>query len=413
MSEVPPPPGFPAAEFPAAGFPAADARATGFPAAGPAAEPVGDPAAGSPLAGGPGVSVRGPGGAGRGPGRRRRTRWRAAFFALAGVAVVAGVAWALLGNRVLVVRSVTVTGTHLLSPALVAAVADVPLGTPLMSVDAGAVTRRVEAIQQVASATVTEDWPDHVVIAVTERVPVMAVRMAAGGYDLVDKDGVIVRTAPAKPAALPLFATPLAGDALRGNPAVSAVTGVLAQLQPWLANQVTRVSAAAVPAGPEQVTLGLRDGKTIQWGSPGDAAQKNRELTILQGSSAREIDVSAPGTVVTKLPPGGMIPPGTPQVTGESLPRCPLAGAEPRDGTLRRRVRHWWLLFLSAFRGIAFLGSPERGESLLEGMGEASVIPVAARSPGRARDGGWGAGCVCGGCRQRTASDDTRHWPRG
>lgn len=276
MSEVPPP---------------------GFPSAGPAAEPADDTPAGAPLAGRPG-------GTGRGAGRRRRTRWRAAFFALAGVAVVAGIAWALLGNRLLVVRSVTVTGTHLLPPALVVAAADVPLGTPLLSVDSGAATRRVEAIRQVASATVTEDWPDHVVIAVTERVPVMAVRMAGGSYDLVDKDGVIVRTASARPAALPLFATPLAGGALRGNPAVSAVTVVLAQLQPWLAKQVTQVSAAPAegsgPAGPEQVTLGLRDGKTIQWGSPGGAAQKNRELAILQGSSARDIDVSAPGTVVTR-----------------------------------------------------------------------------------------------------------------
>jgi cell division protein FtsQ len=236
--------------------------------------------------------------------RRRRTRWRAAFLALAGVAVVTGVAWALLGDRLFVVRSVSVTGTHLLSPAQVVAAAGVPLGTPLMSVDAGTVTRRVEALRDVASATVTEDWPDHLAIAVTERVPVMAVRMAGGGYDLVDKDGVIVRSARAKPAALALFASALPGGALRGDPSVTAVTEVLAELQPALAKQVTQVSAAPAegsgPAGPEQVTLGLRDGQTIQWGSPGGAAQKNRELAILQGNKARVIDVSAPGTVVTR-----------------------------------------------------------------------------------------------------------------
>ncbi len=65
---------------------------------------------------------RGPGRPTRGPARAapraaaRRTRWRAAFFALAGLAIVAGVGWALLGDRLLVVRSVTVTGTHLLAP---------------------------------------------------------------------------------------------------------------------------------------------------------------------------------------------------------------------------------------------------------------------------------------------------------
>jgi cell division protein FtsQ len=233
-------------------------------------------------------------------GRRPRTRWRAAFFALAGLVVVAGVGWALLGNRVLVVRSVTVTGTHLLAPGQVVASADVPLGTPLLSVDAGTVTRRVEAIPNVASATVTEDWPDHLVIAVTERVPALAMRMAGGGYDLVDPSGVIVRMAKTRPAGLPLFVTSLPGSALRGNPEVTAAAGVLAELQPWLARQVAQVTAAAVTAGPEQVTLSLRDGKTVHWGSTDNAAQKNRELSILLSGQVRDVDVSSPGTVVTK-----------------------------------------------------------------------------------------------------------------
>jgi cell division protein FtsQ len=214
--------------------------------------------------------------------------------------VLAGVGWALLGNRVFVVRSVTVTGTHLLAPGQVTAAADVPLGTPLLSVDAGTVTRRVEAIPNVASATVAEDWPDHLVIAVTERVPAMAMRMAGGGYDLVDPSGVIVRMAKTRPAGLPLFVTSLPGSALRGNPEVTTAAGVLAELQPWLARQVAQVTAAAVTAGPEQVTLSLRDGKTVHWGSTDNAAQKNRELSILLSGQVRDIDVSSPATVVTK-----------------------------------------------------------------------------------------------------------------
>ena len=205
-----------------------------------------------------------------------------------------GVGWALLGNRVFVVRSVTVTGTHLLAPGQVIAAADVSLGTPLLSVDTGAVTRRVEAIGDVASATVTEDWPDHLAITVTERVPAMAVRMAGGGYDLVDPTGVIVRYTATKPAALPVLVTSLPGGALRGDPAVTAAAGVLAELQPWLARQVAEVTSAAVPAGPQQVTLSLRDGKTVQWGSVGNAAQKNRELSILLPGQVRDVDVSAP-----------------------------------------------------------------------------------------------------------------------
>jgi cell division protein FtsQ len=214
--------------------------------------------------------------------------------------IVAGVGWALLGDRVFVVRSVTVTGTRLLAPGQVIAAADVSLGTPLLSVDAGTVTRRVEALQKVASATVTEDWPDHLVITVTERVPAMAVRMAGGGYDLVDPSGVLVNWAKTRPAALPVFVTTVSGGALRGNPEVTAVAGVLAELQPWLAQQVTQVSAATVTAGPEQVTLSLRDGKTVRWGSTDNAAAKNRELSILLSGQARNVDVSTPGTVVTR-----------------------------------------------------------------------------------------------------------------
>jgi cell division protein FtsQ len=240
--------------------------------------------------------------------RRRRAPWRAGFFALAGVAVIAVVGWALLGNRVFVVRSVTVTGTHLVSAERVIAAAEVPLGTPLMRVDAGAVTRRVEAIPQVASATVTVDWPDHLAIAVTERVPVMALRIAGGGYDLLDPSGVIVRTATVKPAGLPLFTTSLPVSALRADPGVAAVSAVLAELAPSVARSVGSVSVAQLPTGAaagsfapaQQVTLLMDGGATVVWGDPGNAAAKNRELEILLRGGVRYLDVSAPGTVIAR-----------------------------------------------------------------------------------------------------------------
>ena len=237
---------------------------------------------------------------------RRRPPWRAAFFALAGVAIIAGVAWALLGDRVFVVRSITVTGTRLVSPAQVIASADIPLGTPLMRVNPGAVTRRVEAIRQVASATVSEDWPDHVTIAVTERVPVLAVRMAGGGYDLVDPSGVIVRLAKTRPRGFPVFVTPLTGAALRGDPGVAAAAAVLTELTPALARSVTTVSVALVPdgAGPasaaESVTLSVDGGRTVVWGNPGNGAAKDREIEILLRGTVNYLDVSAPGTVVAR-----------------------------------------------------------------------------------------------------------------
>jgi len=239
--------------------------------------------------------------------RRTRTPWRAAFFALAGLGILAGVAWALLGSRLLVVRSVTVRGTHLVSAAQVVAAADVPLGTPLMRVDTTRVAQRVEGIRQVASASVAKDWPDHLVITVRERVPVVAVRMAGGGYDLVDPDGVIVRWSAALPGALPQFLTTVPGSALRGDPGLAATSAVLAELPSWLFKSVAQVSAAgtgvgagAGPGAGELVTLYLNGGKTVVWGGAERAAAKDRELAILMRNPGRYFDVSAPGTVVTK-----------------------------------------------------------------------------------------------------------------
>jgi cell division protein FtsQ len=241
------------------------------------------------------------------PRRRIRTPWRAAFFVLAGVGIVAGVAWALLGSRLFVVRSVTVTGEHLVTSAQVVAAADVPLGTSLIGVDAGQVARRVEGIRQVASVTVSKDWPDHLTITVRERVPVVAVRMAAGGYDLVDPAGVLVVWSRTRPARLPLYQTSVDGGALRGNPELSTAAAVLAELSPALSKQVAEVSATPAQAGPSgapgeayQVLLGIRDGTTVLWGGTDYAAQKNRELAVLLSGGPRYIDVSAPGTVVTK-----------------------------------------------------------------------------------------------------------------
>ena len=229
--------------------------------------------------------------------RRPRTRWRAAFFVLAGVGIIAGVVWALFGSRLLVVRSVTVTGEHLVTSAQVIAAADVPLGTSLVNVDTGLVARRVEGIRQVASVTVSKDWPDHLSITVQERVPVVAVRMAAGGYDLVDPSGVLVVWSRTKPARVPLYQTSVDGGALRGNPGLATAAAVLAELSPALSKQVAEVGA---PDTANQVLLGLRDGKTVLWGGSDYAAQKNRELAVLLRGAAHYIDVSAPGTVVTK-----------------------------------------------------------------------------------------------------------------
>jgi cell division protein FtsQ len=243
----------------------------------------------------------GPAAAARGSRPGGHQPWRAAFFALAAVAIVFGVGWALLDSRFFVVRSVAVTGTHLVTGAEVRSAAAVPLGLPLIRLNSAMITHRVEQIRQVESAQVSRDWPDGVTITVVERTPVLAV--ASGpGYQLIDKYGVVVESSSRRPRALPsleLSAVPGSGPVsvpeLRGSPAVYAAAMVLHELPRYLARSVVSLQAPSA----SEVTLRLARGITIVWGGTDRAAQKSRELAVLMRTHARTYNVSAPGTAVT------------------------------------------------------------------------------------------------------------------
>ena len=227
----------------------------------------------------------------KGSSRRGPSPWRTAFFGLAAAGLIAVVAWVLLGSRLLVVRSVGVTGTHLVPASQVLAAADVPKGLPLMRVNTGAVASRVELIPQVQTATVSRAWPDRLVITVVERKAALAVP-AGSGYDLVDPTGVILRNVASRPTGIPRF-VPV--GALPGNPGLRAAASVMRGLPPWVARRVKSVTAPTMDA----VTLYLTGGVTVDWGSTGLTAQKERVLVILMRTHAHYYDVSAPGTAVT------------------------------------------------------------------------------------------------------------------
>jgi cell division protein FtsQ len=269
------------------------------------------PDSGGPDSSGPGPAGRGPvtavaagpdaagpdaAGTNGGPRRRRTDPWKTAFFALAAVAILAGAAWALLGSKFFVVRSVQVTGPAGISRAEVIADAGIRLGTPLIRIDPGVVARRVEQITLVQSAGVRRAWPDKVVISVQERTAVFAV--ASGrGFQLIDKFGVGLRQVARRPPGMPVLGQPHPAStaALRGSPEVLAAANVLRELPARLARRVRAVDAPAA----DDVTLRLSRGVRITWGGTGQAAAKSRELAILMRGHARFYDVSDPRTAVT------------------------------------------------------------------------------------------------------------------
>ena len=225
-----------------------------------------------------------------------RRRWRAVFFALAAAGVIGAAAWVLFGSRLLAVRAVVVTGTHLVPRSEILAVAGIEPGMPLILVNPAQVAARIDTIRQVRGARVTRSWPDRVVIVVRERIPALALAVPDGGYDLMDTDGVVVRQSASRPADLPLYHTTSPVASLRGDPALAAAAAVFGELPAGLRHSVAWVTAP----GPDQVTLRLVGGVTVLWGGTDRAAAKARELTVLMRAHLHYYDVSAPGSVTAR-----------------------------------------------------------------------------------------------------------------
>ena len=212
-------------------------------------------------------------------------------------ASIGAAAWVLFSSPLLVVRSVTVSGTHLVPRSEVLASSGVQLGTPLIRVNTARAAARIAQIQQVRSARVTRSWPDRLVIVVRERTPELGLTAPGGGYDLVDGDGVMVRWAARRPAGLPLYRHRAPAGALRGDPDLAAAAAVLGELPAAVRHVVRSVSAPE----PDQVTLHLAGGITVLWGDTGRAAVKARELTVLMRAHLRYCDVSGLGSVAGQV----------------------------------------------------------------------------------------------------------------
>jgi cell division protein FtsQ len=275
--------------------PAGSALAGDPPAGVATAEPPGSTAGpAAPDGGAPGSGAPAPDLARTSPARKRADPWKAAFFVLAVVAIIAGVTWALLGSKFLVVRSITVTGAPDIPRGQVIAASGVRAGTPLIRISTGTVARRVEQLTLVESARVTRSWPNAITISIVERRAALAVRDPAG-WDLIDRFGVVLHQVQGRPHGMPRLRTSTAPDQLRGNPAVFAAATVETELPARLAAKVRSIAAPTA----DTVTLYLRHGRIVVWGDASQTAVKARELAILMRGQARYFDVSNPRAVVT------------------------------------------------------------------------------------------------------------------
>lgn len=228
--------------------------------------------------------------------RMRRTLARRQAVGLVSAVVVLGaLAWVLFFSPVLALdaRELTIEiegANSVVAADEVRAVVQARDETPLPRLDTGAIRQDVLDVPGVRDVAVSRDWPHGLTITIVAREPVAAVPAdGRKGFTLLDVAGVQVGHVAKAPESLPVVDVP-ASDART----LGAVLDVVEQLPAPLAARVGSVSAQTQ----DTVSMKLRGGLRVDWGSSAQTPLKAAVLTTLLGSDAVEgakvVDVSAP-----------------------------------------------------------------------------------------------------------------------
>ncbi|HEY7046141.1 MAG TPA: FtsQ-type POTRA domain-containing protein [Jatrophihabitantaceae bacterium] len=222
---------------------------------------------------------------------RRRSARRVALVA-GTIGLIAVLVWMFVFSSVLGAKRVVVHGAHTVPVSRIESVADVPHGRPLLRLDTGAIAGRVEQLPDIAAASVHVSYPSTVVITVTERVAVGYLSVG-GTAILVDKSGRQFRTTSTVPKTLPRFDIPAGQQATAAGQAVATVAGALTPAE------LGKLSSIAA-TDPTHITLRLRDGRSVIWGSADRSADKAQVLPALLTRPGTTFDVSNPDVVVAR-----------------------------------------------------------------------------------------------------------------
>ena len=230
---------------------------------------------------------------------RRRLRW------IGGVVVAAVLILALFGLAYTPwfgAQAVSVTGSHPHTPdAAIVDAAGLQHHPPLISVNPGAISKKVESLPFIATARVRRHWPDGVQIAVTERVPVVQMAGPGTSWSLLDGHGRTLEVVPDRLPALVVYIvhTPTAGippAALGRSLPAAAGPGleVSRTLPPAFSSQVVSVTVAADGS----ISMALDSGISVLFGTDDDRTAKYEDIASILAHGTLHatsvIDVTVP-----------------------------------------------------------------------------------------------------------------------
>ena len=227
--------------------------------------------------------------------RQWARRWLSLRYVVAVLLLVAAVGtgvWLVFFSTGMQVHSVEVSGNRVLSDSDVRRVAAVRTGEQLALVDLDRARRRVGSLAEVESVDVTRKWPDVVEIRVVEREAIAVVELG-GRLRGLDDDGVVFREYDTVPPGMPRVRPTVSA----GTEALREAAVVVSALPEDLAARVDFLTVETI----DQITLVLRDGREVLWGSADESALKAQVADrLLVSQKAGVYDVSVPGSPTTR-----------------------------------------------------------------------------------------------------------------
>ncbi len=224
--------------------------------------------------------------------RRRWLRWRYVLATILVLAVVGGAVYAVGFSSWLAVEQIDVSGAQTIDASDIRARSGIEVGDPLVRVDLDAAERRIGALAPVRSVSVTRQWPHGVLVSIEERVPIAVVEIGTRLRGM-DAEGVVFRDYKKAPPGLPRVETSIGTT----SEALQEAAKVISALPPELTLRVDHVQVDTV----DKISLVLKDGRVVIWGSADDSDTKAEVLaTLLATVTAQTYDVSVPSKPTTR-----------------------------------------------------------------------------------------------------------------
>ena len=217
-----------------------------------------------------------------------------------GLVILIGIVLVVLASPIVAVRTVRVEGAKYADAALVRSVAESLKGKSVLTVDTKTAQQRLEGDPWIESVRISTSLPSRVLIQINERTPAAWFLGVDNRARVIDPNGLVLSVVEGRPTQYMWIegTGPNLTPGASSTAAYRAAGQLAMSLPPELAPMVKHLGVA----GSDQITMTLKTGTIINFGSPVDMRNKLVNVVVLlrrqDVNSIISIDVSTGTPVV-------------------------------------------------------------------------------------------------------------------